>query len=114
MTRVGQRLVTRRMGLEPATTSYRITPGVSVPMRDGVSLLADHYAPVTDAPVGTLLLRGPYVRESLFSRLLVGVYATRGYHVVLQSTRGCFGSGGVFEPSHGEVDDGADTVELAA
>ena len=110
LTRVGHSVVTRRMGLEPATTSYRINPGVPVPMRDGVNLLADHYAPVTDAPVGTLLLRGPYVRDSLFTRLLVGVYATRGYHVVMQSTRGCFGSGGVFEPSAGEVNDGADTV----
>jgi predicted acyl esterase len=30
-----------------------------MPMRDGVNLLADHYAPMTSSPAGTLLLRGP-------------------------------------------------------
>lgn len=80
-------------------------------MRDGVNLLADHYAPVTDTPAGTLLMRGPYGRDSLPARVTVGLYAARGYHVVFQSTRGTFGSGGVFEPCVGEVQDGVDTVE---
>ena len=79
-------------------------------MRDGVNLLADHYAPVTSSPAGTLLLRGPYARDALPTRATIGLYASRGYHVLLQSTRGSFGSGGVFEPGHGEVADGVDTV----
>jgi putative CocE/NonD family hydrolase len=79
-------------------------------MRDGVNLLADHYAPMTSSPAGTLLLRGPYARDALPTKVTIGLYASRGYHVVLQSTRGSFGSGGVFEPGHGEVEDGADTV----
>lgn len=99
-----------RAGLGPPTTRYRVTRAVAVPMRDGVELVADHYAPVTDEPAGTLLLRGPYVRDALPTRVTVGAYASRGYHVVLQSTRGTFGSGGAFEPGHGEVHDGADTV----
>lgn len=111
LTRLAQRVLTRRAELEPETSSYRVTRRVPVPMRDGVHLLADHYAPETDAPVGTLLLRGPYVRDSLPTRATVGTYAARGYHVVLQSTRGSFGSGGDFEPGFHEVDDGADTVE---
>ena len=36
--------------------------------------------------------------------------AARGYRVLLQSVRGTFGSGGVFEPMVHEAADGADTV----
>ncbi len=78
-------------------------------MRDGIHLVADHYAPTT-SPVGTLLVRGPYGRAFPFSLLFGGLYAARGYHVVLQSVRGTFGSGGVFEPMVNEAADGADTV----
>ena len=81
-----------------------------IPMRDGVDLLADHYSPDTADPAGTLLVRGPYGRRWPFSTLYASVYAARGYHVVLQSVRGTFGSGGVFEPTVNEADDGADTV----
>jgi putative CocE/NonD family hydrolase len=38
------------------------------------------------------------------------VYASRGYHVVFQSVRGTFGSGGEFDPMVNEIADGADTV----
>src|ERR1700758_1593836 len=100
----------RLLGLPPATTDYTVDR-VQVPMRDGVHLVADHYAPVTSRPVGTLLVRGPYGRAFPFSPLFARLYAARGYHVVLQSVRGTFGSGGVFEPMANEVPDGADTVE---
>ena len=63
-------------------------------MRDGVDLLADHYAPATASPAGTLLVRGPYGRAFPFSLVFAALYAARGYHVVLQSVRGTFGSGG--------------------
>ena len=39
------------------------------------------------------------------------MYAARGYHVVFQSVRGTFGSGGDFDPMVNEIADGADTVE---
>jgi putative CocE/NonD family hydrolase len=81
-------------------------------MRDGVDLVADHYAPADGTDVaGTLLVRGPYGRGFPFSTLYARLYAARGYHVVLQSVRGTFGSGGVFEPMTNEVADGADTVD---
>ncbi len=99
----------RLLGLPPATTDYTVDR-VRVPMRDGVLLVADHYAPTTDAPAGTLLVRGPYGRAFPFSLVLASLYAARGYHVVLQSVRGTFGSGGVFEPMANEAADGADTV----
>ena len=62
-------------------------------------------------PAGTLLVRCPYGRRFPFSALYAGVYASRGYHVVFQSVRGTFGSGGDFDPMVNEIADGADTVE---
>jgi uncharacterized protein len=81
-------------------------------MRDGIDLVADHYAPADGATAaGTLLVRSPYGRGWPFSTLYARLYAAHGYHVVLQSVRGTFGSGGAFEPMSDEVADGADTVE---
>ncbi|ETB34577.1 hydrolase, partial [Mycobacterium avium subsp. paratuberculosis 10-5975] len=106
---LGGRAAGRLLGLPPATTDYTVRR-VAVPMRDGVELVADHYAPATSAPAGTLLVRAPYGRGFPFALVFGGLYAARGYHVVLQSVRGTFGSGGVFEPMAHEVADGADTV----
>ncbi|MGD1237366.1 CocE/NonD family hydrolase [Mycobacterium seoulense] len=100
--------VGRLLGLPAATADYAVER-VRVPMRDGVELVADHYAPAT-AAAGTLLVRGPYGRAFPFSLVFGALYAARGYHVVLQSVRGTFGSGGDFEPMANEAADGADTV----
>ena len=106
---IGGNAVGRLLGLPPATTDYTVERA-RVPMRDGVHLVADHYAPVTSRPVGTLLVRGPYGRGFPFSLVCAAIYAARGYHVILQSARGTFGSQGVFEPIVNEAADGADTV----
>jgi len=106
---VGERALTRLLGLPPASTDYTVNR-VEIPMRDGTRLLADHYAPATTDPAGTLLVRGPYGRQFPFSTAFAGPYAARGYHVVLQSVRGTFGSGGEFEPMVNEAADGADTA----
>jgi putative CocE/NonD family hydrolase len=105
----GGRAVGRLLHLPAETTGYTANR-VKVPMRDGVDLVADHYAPTDTDPVGTLLVRGPYGRAFPFSLVFAALYAARGYHVVLQSVRGTFGSAGVFEPMVREADDGADTV----
>lgn len=98
------------LGLPRATTTYTVNR-VRIPMRDGVDLVGDHYAPETSTPAGTLLARGPYGRKFPFNLAFARLYAARGYHVVLQSVRGTFGSAGQFEPMVNEVADGADTVE---
>lgn len=97
-------------GLPRATTRYTVNR-VEIPMRDGVHLRADHYEPQTSKPSGTLLVRGPYGRKLPFSLAFATLYAARGYHVVLQSVRGTFGSAGEFEPMVNEAEDGADTVQ---
>jgi putative CocE/NonD family hydrolase len=78
-------------------------------MRDGVHLLTDHYAPKGPA-LGTVVMRGPYQRAGAVPHILLGLFASRGYHVVMQSCRGTFGSEGRFVPGEDEIRDGADTV----
>ncbi len=107
--RIGDNALGRLLGLPRATSDYTVHR-VDVPMRDGVHLAADHYSPATSNPAGTLLVRGPYGRAFPFSMAYARLYAARGYHVVLQSVRGTFGSGGDFEPMVNEAADGADTV----
>jgi uncharacterized protein len=104
------RAVSTLLKLPPHTTDYRVNRGLRTPMRDGVELIADHYEPDTSNPAGTLLARGPYGRGWPFSVLFADVYASRGYHVVVQSVRGTFGSGGEFSPMVHEIADGADTA----
>jgi uncharacterized protein len=98
------------LGLPPQTTEFSVDRRVRIPMRDGVELLADHYVPDTATPAGTLLVRAPYGRGFPFTAVFGAVYAARGYHVVFQSVRGTFGSGGEFSPMVNEIPDGADTV----
>lgn len=104
------RTVSRLLRLPPHTTDFTVNK-VRVPMRDGVELRADHYAPTTADPAGTLLVRCPYGRAFPFNALYARAYALRGYHVILQSVRGTFGSDGEFDPMVNEIADGADTVE---
>ncbi|MGF2946199.1 CocE/NonD family hydrolase [Mycobacterium sp. Lab-001] len=105
----GDRVLSRLLGLPRASTEFTVDR-LEIPMRDGVRLVADHYAPITSTPAGTLLVRGPYGRQIPFSTVFARPYAARGYHVVLQSVRGTFGSGGAFEPMVNEASDGADTA----
>lgn len=107
--RLVDQTVTRIFRLPPRRDAYTVTSAIPVPMRDGVHLLTDHYAPVGPA-LGTVLLRGPYQRAGIGPHVLIGLFASRGYHVVMQSCRGTFGSQGSFIPGENEVDDGADTV----
>jgi putative CocE/NonD family hydrolase len=101
-----------RLLRQPTPATGYAVHRVAVPMRDGVSLLADHYAPAASSsqPAGTLLIRTPYGRRFPSSLVFGRFYATRGYHVILQSVRGTFGSAGTFEPMVNEVADGADTA----
>jgi uncharacterized protein len=107
---VVSRLVGRLFGLSrPITTAVAVERTLAAAMPDGVSLLTDHWFPERlvhepgdDRPA--ILIRTPYGRRSqeLFARLL----AERGFHVVVQSCRGTFGSEGVWEPFRHEAVDG--------
>src|SRR5262245_30756058 len=81
-------------------------------MRDGVVLLADRWAPSGGgAGLPVALLRTPYGRRGLVGTAMTRPLAERGFQVVIQSTRGTFGSGGAFDPFMDDRSDGLDTVE---
>jgi uncharacterized protein len=104
-------LLTRRvLGVPGRPGRYRVRKSIPVPTRDGFHLLADHYAPESAGASGTILLRGPYGRAFPTSAVYGGLFAGAGYHVVIQSVRGTFGSTGVFNPLVQEADDAQDAV----
>jgi uncharacterized protein len=104
------KMVSRAWSLPPQRTFVAVERDVQVPMSDGTVLLADHYLPITSRPAATVLVRCPYGRGGPFGLLNAQLIAARGFHVLLQSCRGTFGSGGQFEPMRGEISDGQDTV----
>ncbi|MDH3733518.1 MAG: CocE/NonD family hydrolase [Gemmatimonadota bacterium] len=91
-----------------------------VPMRDGVRLATDVYRPARDGvPVEdalpALLQRTPYDKTASGLVAQARWLASHGYVVVLQDTRGLYGSEGVFQ-KYFEYDapDGYDTIEWIA
>jgi putative CocE/NonD family hydrolase len=98
----------------PLDTQYKviIQNGVKIKMRDGVSLVADIYRPESETPFPVLVERTPYDRKDEAS--MAFELASHGYVVVLQDTRGRYGSGGEFYPFRDEINDGFDTIEWAA
>src|SRR5262245_10657003 len=95
----------------PSTRDVVVERDLRVPMRDGVILLADRWAPRTGgAGLPTALVRCPYGRVGPIAAQTARPLAERGFQVLFQSTRGTFGSGGSFDPLRRERDDGLDTL----
>jgi uncharacterized protein len=104
------KVLARAWSLSPQRNQVAVERDLQVPMSDGTVLLADHYVPVSVASAATVLVRCPYGRTGPFALQCAQIFAERGYHVLLQSVRGTFGSGGEFEPMQHEIADGHDTV----
>ncbi|MDQ1717400.1 MAG: uncharacterized protein QOE89_1353 [Pseudonocardiales bacterium] len=88
-------------------------------MRDGVRLQADVWRPAAAGAFPALLQRTPYNRADSFAVVVnAGIEPLRavaaGYVVVIQDTRGRFGSEGAFAPFFTEGVDGVDTIEWLA
>jgi putative CocE/NonD family hydrolase len=84
---------------------------------DGVALVADIYRPRTTDKTPTILVRVPF-SSTLKNRIAVDVvgefWASRGYTVVIQGTRGRYKSGGDFYPLLHEERDGRETLQWLA
>jgi uncharacterized protein len=105
------RAVDRMLGLPAPKAPYEVRRDVAVAMPDGVVLLGDHYRPAgDDGPLPVVLIRSPYGRAGLAGIMFVAPLARRGLQVFVQSTRGTFGSGGLFRPFTSEREDGLATV----
>jgi len=108
---VMSRLAGRLAKLPPAKTyDVLVERDLKVPMPDGVVLLADRYVPRGPGRLPTILVRSCYGRRGFFGFLNGRLFAERGYQVVIQSTRGTFGSGGQLDPFGCEHEDGLATV----
>src|SRR5262245_543132 len=109
---VTSRVIGRLMKLPPAQT-YKVVVqrNLKVPMPDGVTLLADHYASRAGPKRPTILIRSPYGRAGFFAAICARPFAERGFQVLIQSCRGTFGSGGTFTPFRQEHADGLATIE---
>src|SRR5271165_6623117 len=81
-----------------AVDSYEVTVerGVSVKMRDGVTLRADIYHPKADGKFPVLLTRTPYDKTGAADYGLKA--AARGYVLIAQDVRGRFASKGDWYP----------------
>lgn len=113
-------LAQRMLRLDPPLTRDLIVQrDLRVPMPDGVELLADRWAPRaaeragagSGEPLPVALFRSPYGRRGPFASGVARPLAERGFQVLMQSTRGTFGSGGTFDPMRQEREDGLATLD---
>jgi uncharacterized protein len=90
---VASRLYAAMLRTGPAVT-HDVDPRRDVVVRapDGTGLLTDVYLAQPAQPLPVILMRSPYGRGVLGT--IARLFAERGYHAVIQSTRGTFGSGG--------------------
>ncbi|HVQ76972.1 MAG TPA: CocE/NonD family hydrolase [Candidatus Binatia bacterium] len=109
--------------IDPAARAARpefdvhVEENIMVAMRDGVRLATDLYRPARagrplPGPRPALLHRTPYNKTETEATLGPGRwFASRGYVVIDQDCRGCFGSEGLVDFLLPEAEDGFDTLE---
>jgi uncharacterized protein len=100
-----------------ADYAVRIERSVPLVASDGVLLVADLYKPDTKNPAPTILLRVPFTKtfkNGLGADAVGRFWASHGYIVMIQGTRGRFKSGGVNYPLIHERQDGIDTLHWLA
>ena len=85
--------------------------GAALPVRapDGADLLTDVYLAGAREPLPVILIRTPYGRRGPYGTI-ARLFAERGYHTVIQSTRGTSGSGGQIDYDR-EAADGRATAD---
>jgi putative CocE/NonD family hydrolase len=101
-------------GVRPATDSVRIEHGAAMTTADGVKLVADIYLPQSHRPSPTILVRIPFSRSfqnDLGAAAIARFWASHGYNVVIQGSRGRFKSGGEYYPLRDERSDGIATLK---
>jgi uncharacterized protein len=116
-----RKLVAAALRLPKGPYPVGVQRNLPVVMPDGVTLLADRYLPVGTSRTGPageagtghpplILVRSPYGRSGFVGLAYGHFFAQHGFQAVIQSVRGTFGSGGVFDPLGNERPDGLATV----
>ncbi len=101
-------------GIRKASYNVWTERRVGFTTSDGVQLLADVHHPKGLGKTPTILVRVPFTNTfgNRFRSDVIGRYwASRGYTVVIQGTRGRYESGGYFYPLVYERQDGIETLE---
>jgi putative CocE/NonD family hydrolase len=113
-----RRWIGQALNLPPAHYEVGVETHLRVPMPDGISLEAEHYYPLAEGSFPTILIRTPYGLSTDNPKLNTSVtnfpvqrFVERGYHVVVQSTRGRFGSEDRWVPFFNEAADGRATCD---
>lgn len=97
---------------DPITRDISVIRDIKVPMRDGVLLSADYWAPCSGgAGLPVALVRSPYKHKGGIEDILVKPLVERGFQAVLCSIRGMEGSEGEYTALGNERNDGLDTIE---
>ena len=100
------------MTLIDCGSGVQLERAVPLRMRDGTTLVSDHYYPAQKGPHPTLLMRQPYGRDIASTVVYAHPvwYARHGYNIVIQDVRGRGDSQGDFYPFRNEAHDGSDTI----
>jgi len=88
----------------------RVIVNEKVPMRDGVRLATTIFLPLEEGQYPAVLVRTAYNRMGFNG----SDFTRRGMALVVQDTRGRYGSEGDFYPFTAETDDGLDTLDWLA
>src|SRR5262245_21894229 len=88
-------------GVREAQYRVEVQEGVELKTSDGVVLVSDIYRPRDAGKTPTILVRIPFTstfKNRLATQVVGEFWASRGYTVVIQGTRGRYKSGGEFYP----------------
>src|SRR5215472_1420961 len=114
---LGPSLVAHAIGLRRSQFAVRVQKHAVMTTTDGTQLTSQIFHPQHTNRTPTILVRIPLsktLKNSLYISLAGRIWAERGYTVVIQGTRGRYGSGGTFYPLHGERQDGIETLSWIA
>jgi uncharacterized protein len=106
-----------KAGVRDAQYGVEVQEGVELKTADGVALVSDIYRPRLSGKTPTILVRIPFsstFKNRLATEVVGTFWASRGYTVVIQGTRGRYKSGGEFYPLLHERQDGQETLKWLA
>ena len=102
-----------REGVREKQYAVDVHRNIAFQTSDGVLLVSDIYRPPIAEKIPTILVRIPFsntFRNRLAADVIGDFWASRGYNVVIQGTRGRYKSGGEFYPLLHERRDGVETL----
>lgn len=110
-------LVLPKEGIRASEYTVTVDRNAVLTTSDQVRLVANVYRPQTSTKTPTILVRIPLSqtwKNDLAVDVIGNFWASRGYNVVIQGSRGRYKSGGAFYPLRDERRDGIETLRWLA